>query len=277
MAAMGGTWSTQVSRLGAAAAIFVGAATAAGAENLVGKPAPGTADGPRPWVVVLDPGHDPVESGALGTTGVAEVIYNDRLAARVEERLEGASNIQVERSRLCVESLTLPQRAAAIAAFNPDLVVSLHHDSVKPWLITWREADGELLPTCVEHHGFSLFAQGRGPHRGLSQRLAAAIADRYGALGLVHTTYHALPFPGENRRWLDEARGVHAGDWLYLLRTVDAPVVLVESGFVVNPADEAALRNPAHVEDLAAAIADAIEAVLGAMDKNPQRSYIPHR
>jgi len=214
-----------------------------------------------PVVVVLDPGHDPNEPGALGTTGVTEVVFNDRLAAQVAAELRGDAGLSVHVSRQPAETMSLGERVRVIAALRPDLVVSLHHDSVKPQFLSWRDVAGVSLPTCTEHHGFSIFAQGRGPHRDVSLRLARAVSRRYAALGLTHTTYHATPIRGENRRWLDEPHGIHAGDYLFLLRKLDAPGVLVESGFVVNPTDEAALRDPDHVAHLAQALAAAIREV----------------
>lgn len=220
---------------------------------------------PRPpgdVVVVIDPGHDPEDTGALSHAGIREVRYNDRLARRVGTLLAARPGVLAVLSRRSYEPLPLEERVARIAAVEPDLVVSLHHDSVKPQFITYRPspAGGEPaeLPTCERFRGFSLFAQAKGPHRARSQRLARRIADRYRRLGLARTTYHAMRIPGENRRWIDAERGIHAGDYLFLLRKLDAPVVLVESGFLVHPDEEQRLRDPDHVEALAHALADAI-------------------
>ncbi len=35
-------------------------------------------------LIILDPGHDPVYPGALGTCGESEYVYNDRIVAAYE-------------------------------------------------------------------------------------------------------------------------------------------------------------------------------------------------
>jgi len=231
------------------------------------------AERPRGLVVVIDPGHDPEEPGALSYSGIWEVRINDRLAHRVAGALAGTPGIHPVVSRRSYERLPLAARVARIAALEPDLVVSLHHDSVKAQFITYRAADREgtheglesskplELPSCGRFSGYSLFAQAIGPHRQRSQLFARRVADGLRRLGIPRTTYHAMRIPGENRRWIDAPRGIHAGDYLYLLRKLDHPVVLVESGFLVNRADERRLRDPEHVEALAQTLATAIASI----------------
>ncbi len=225
------------------------------------------AERPEGFVVVIDPGHDPQEPGALSYSGIREVRFNDRLAARVAGHLAHLPGVHPVVSRRSHQPLPLEARVARIASLEPDLVVSLHHDSVKPQFITYRPAhgtdDGEPLelPSCGRFSGYSLFAQALGPHRKVSQRFARQVADGFRRLGLRRTTYHAMHIPGENRRWIDAARGIHAGDYLYLLRKLDHPVVLVESGFLVNRDEERRLRDPEEVEAQAKTLAAAIAAV----------------
>jgi len=212
----------------------------------------------RPVRVVLDPGHDRFESGALSARGVREVFFNDILVDLVCDHLRSTKNILVLPSRLPDEELPLRERVRHIAALRPDWVVSLHHDSVKMQFIEKWIYQGRELPYCDEFAGFSIFAQARGAHRLRSQRLARLIALGYSALGIPFTTYHAKKISGEGRKWIDAKRGIHAGDYLFLLRKLNVPVVLVESGFVINRDEEERLFDPLYVDQLAAALAQAI-------------------
>ena len=60
--------------------------------------------------------------------------------------------------------------------------------------------------------------------------------------GRSPSRYHETDLPGEGRALLDEKRGIYAGDFLYLLRTVQRPMVLVEAGFLASSAEEAGLK-----------------------------------
>ncbi len=214
----------------------------------------------REFVVVLDPGHDPPEPGAISCTGLEEVQYNDALVRRIGTLLRDHVGISTYISRRVDETLSLVDRAARISGLKPDLVVSIHHDSVKPQFIRFEPRDGIEVPVCADFRGYSLFAQAKGRHQKRSQKFARAVARAYRGMGMRHTTYHAMKIPGENRRWIDSRLGIHAGDYLFLLRRIDHPVVLIESGFLVHPDDERQLRDPDHCFFLARAIADAIVA-----------------
>lgn len=74
--------------------------------------------------------------------------------------------------------------------------------------------------------------------------LAQAILDRAGELGIV-------------------TRQVQKNNYQVLWDT-DMPAVLVETGFLTDPDDRAALLDPAHQDTVARAIADAVLAYLGA-------------
>ncbi len=74
--------------------------------------------------------------------------------------------------------------------------------------------------------------------------LAQAILDRAGELGIV-------------------TRQIQKNNYQVLWDT-DMPAVLVETGFLTDPEDRAALLDPAHQDKVARAIADAVLAHLGA-------------
>ena len=107
--------------------------------------------------------------------------------------------------------------------------------------------------------GFSLFVPADTPVAGASLAAAQAIADALLAAGERPSRHHAEPIDGEGRRLLDPGRAVYAGYFLKILRTAEAPAVLIEVGVIKNPVDERRLSDPAAsaalAEDLAAAVA----------------------
>ena len=67
---------------------------------------------------------------------------------------------------------------------------------------------------------------------------------------------------GENRPFADELNGVHYYDNLTVARSAAMPALLVEAGVIVNPADEARLRDPLLRARMARAIASGVLACL---------------
>jgi N-acetylmuramoyl-L-alanine amidase len=210
--------------------------------------------------VVLDPGHDPKAGrGGRSVSGRWEVELNDTLAAALGAELDRMPHISWKLSRAPSESLSLQERAEYLETQDPDLVVSLHHDSVHADVIAACNRTGVWDPACGEYEGFSLFVPTRGYFAGVSRMVAERIATELAASGRTPSRYHESDLPGEGRALLDPARGIYAGDFLYLLRTVKRPIVLVEAGFMASNAEETWLTDPENVRDQARRLAAAID------------------
>lgn len=133
-------------------------------------------------------------------------------------------------------------------AQGADLLVSIHHDSVKE----------RLLPEADRFSGFSLFVSRSNPDVGKSVRCASAIGERLREGGFRPSRYHADPVLGEDRPFADETNGVHYFDNLAVARTAAMPSVLVEAGVIVNREEDQRMRDPAVRQAIARAIADGI-------------------
>ncbi|MBN2359897.1 MAG: N-acetylmuramoyl-L-alanine amidase, partial [Deltaproteobacteria bacterium] len=218
------------------------------------RPAP-CAEVTRRFALALDPGHDPERPGALSARNRPEVEFNDRLVAAIARQLGGERLIDVQLTRRPGESLALEARAARIASLRPDLVLSIHHDSVQPQLLRPWTTAGQAARHCDDHVGYSLFVPRAAPGAADALHAAQAIGRALLATGYRFTRYHALPIAGEGRAWVDAEAGVYDGDYLFLLRTSRAPIVLLEAGFIINRESEQRLADPVVVEALARAIA----------------------
>ena len=125
------------------------------------------------------------------------------------------------------------------------LYISLHHDSVREW----------LLPRAVKFSGYSLFVSRRNVQPDKSLACASAIGERMRSIGLKTSRYHADRVLGENRPFADEENGVHYFDNLAVAHAPRMPSVLIEPGVVVNPADEQRVTDPVMRRRIARAIA----------------------
>jgi len=130
------------------------------------------------------------------------------------------------------------------AAAGADLFLSIHHDSVREY----------LLPRRAEFAGFSLFISRHNPKLEKSLACASAIGAALRAAGMTPSRYHADPVIGENRPFADELNGVHFYDNLGVGKTAKMASVLIEAGVIINGAEEARMNDAA----LRARIADAI-------------------
>jgi len=181
--------------------------------------------------VAVDVGHYAAEPGVISASGRPEFEYNLELARRVKADLEALGL----KTRLIGERgdyVMLHHRTRDAAGAR--LFLSIHHDSVKE----------RLLPRAAEFSGFSLFVSRTNPQMEESLACASAIGARLRAAGFSPSRYHADAVLGEDRPFADEANGAHYYDNLAVGKTARMASVLVEAGVIVNPVEDARMRDP---------------------------------
>jgi N-acetylmuramoyl-L-alanine amidase len=191
----------------------------------------------------VDVGHYAAEPGVISASGRPEFEYNLELARRVKNELEGAG-LQARLIGERGDYVMLHHRTRDAA--SADLFLSIHHDSVKE----------RLLPRAAEFSGFSLFVSRGNAQPATSLACASAIGARLRAAGFTPSRYHADRVLGEDRPFADEANGVHYYDNLAVGKTATMPSVLFEAGVIVNPAEDARMRDPAVQARIARAVAE---------------------
>jgi N-acetylmuramoyl-L-alanine amidase len=194
-------------------------------------------------LVAVDVGHYAAEPGVISAGGVPEFEYNFALALDVKTELE---KLQLQ-TRLIGERgdyAVLHHRTRD--AQGADLLVSIHHDSVKE----------RLLPEADRFAGFSLFISRFNPKAEKSLACASTIGAKLRAAGFTPSRYHADPVLGESRPFADEANGVHYYDNLAVARSAAMPSVLVEAGVIVNREEERRMRDPQVRRRIATAVAE---------------------
>jgi len=182
----------------------------------------------------------------IAASGTPELQYNLALAADLKAALEQAGFAV----RLIGQHASFGRRARE--AQGAALYVSLHHDSVREW----------LLPKAAKFSGYSLFVSRHNPQAETSLHCASAIGLQMRAIGLKTSRYHADRVLGENRPFADEENGVHYFDNLAVGRAARMASVLIEPGVVVNADDERRVTEPAMRRRIAAAIARGVSECL---------------
>lgn len=211
--------------------------------------------------LAIDVGHSPGAPGAISARGRPEHAFNVDVAEAIRERLVALGMEQVQVLRLPGDRPALRERAAAAAAMDAELFLSVHHDSVQPmFLERWwpPDADG---PMDMSRHaaGYSLFVSQQNVDPAASTRFARQVALALQERGFERTLHHAEPIPGESRQLLDPALGIYRFDELYVLRRTVMPAVLFEVGVIKHPEEEEMLLQPATHAKVADAVAVAVQ------------------
>ena len=214
---------------------------------------------PAGFRVALDIGHYEARPGALSATGVTEFTYNLSLAQRVLAALRQAGFTAAFLIGESGAPLPLERRTAIAADAGAVLFVSLHHDSVQPQYLSQWIVDGHPQHYSDLFHGYSVFISGKNPHEPESRAFATILGAALLARGLTPSLHHAEKIAGENRPLLDPRIGLYRFDDLVVLKTARMPAVLLESGIIVNRAEEQQIRNGDYHQRVTAALVDAIE------------------
>lgn len=227
------------------------------------KPAPKPSGSKR--LVMIDPGHGGIDSGAVGSEGSQEKHVVLEIANHVRRILHEQEHVEVRLTREEDEFIPLFQRVEIAHQHQADLFISIH-------------ADGFTSP---EASGASVFALS---NRGASSAMARYLSKRENAaddvagdkyknqdnylqqvlfdLVQTDTINNSLTL---GRHVLGQIRPVHhlhsnstEQAAFAVLKSPSIPSVLVETSFITNPAEERLLGTTAFREKIARAIADGV-------------------
>ena len=209
--------------------------------------------------LVLDPGHSPLQPGALGAQGLYEVSYNDRMTAKVASALKSAG-FEVVLTRTPLQEISLEGRSQVANSASADLFLTLHHDSTQlKYLEKFKVGKLDAYRTTTPISGYSLFVSQLNPRFAQSLRFAKLLAGELHALGRPPALHHAEPVAGENRELLDSRLGIYRYDQLLVLRKTDIPAVLLEVGVIPDQKDEAYVSDESNQIKITTAIVTAIQ------------------
>jgi N-acetylmuramoyl-L-alanine amidase len=214
---------------------------------------------PAKFKVVLDVGHTVSSPGAMSARGATEYSFNLKLARRIEQELRDGGFVQT--TVLITEGdgrVQLFKRSKRANAIAPDLLLSIHHDSVpQSYLETWTH-EGVQRSYSDRFSGFSLFISRDMPRARASLAFAKLLATELVNRNLRFTLHYADTFHSESRVLLDRNLGVYAFDALVVLYKSRVPAVLFEAGLIVNRDEELALASSERQGTIAAAVHAAV-------------------
>lgn len=223
---------------------------------------------PAPRLLVLDPGHGGRDPGAIGLHGIQEKDITLDMGIEMASALADGGRVHIKMTRETDQSLALQERVDIARAAGADLFVSLHADSAPN----------------VAARGLSCYTLSEKASDDLANALAEKenLADRLVGVDLSQADQEvaAILFDLSARRARNTSQRVKVrfvramarhcrllenpmrSANFAVLRAPDMPSMLIESGFLSNPKDEALLRQPAMRKKLAHAMAREIENIL---------------
>ena len=222
---------------------------------------------PRP-LVVLDPGHGGKDPGAVGVSGTYEKHVAFAAAAELRRQLEASGRVRAEMTRTRDVFVPLEERVGRARRRGAALFVSLHADAVADrdvrgasvYTLSASASDAQTEALARRENGADRFGgPGFGPLPPAVAHILAGLVRQETRLGSARAARRLIGgLRGEVPLLSNPIR--YAG--FVVLRAADVPSVLVEMGFMSNPADEAALRRADHRARVAGAIRRAVEALL---------------
>lgn len=180
------------------------------------------------YTVVIDAGHGGFDSGKVGIDGTLEKDVNLQIAQKLEKLLRAADvTVQMTRTAdtaLCEESASskkrqdMTNRADLMNRSAADCIISIHQNSYPQEAI-----DGAQV----------FYYAGSAKGEALAARIQASLVSR------ADPSNHRVEKPN---------------DTYYLLKQSQAPIVIVECGFLSNWAESKKLVDDAYQQTLAWAI-----------------------
>jgi N-acetylmuramoyl-L-alanine amidase len=205
----------------------------------------------KPFTIVIDAGHGGVDTGAAGATGTLEKAITLAFAQELAARLAANGNYRVEMTRTVDEFLALDERVRRARAFEADLFISIHADTIR-----FKGIRGATVYT-VSDKASDAEAQALADRENLADAIGGIkieednpqVADIL--IDLIKRETHTFSI-----RFARSLVGELSNDKVELinnplrsagfrvLRAPDVPSVLLELGYLSNTSDEAQLNDP---------------------------------
>jgi N-acetylmuramoyl-L-alanine amidase len=156
-----------------------------------------------------------------------------------------------------VTNISLKDRVKVINELKPDLVISIHHDSVQEKYLSKWIYNGKEYSYCDKFSGYSIFVSKKNKDFTNSFRFAKLVGENLLKSGLYPTYHHNEPIEGENKEFLNKDLGVYRYDNLVVLQT-NIPSILLECGIIINRSDELVLRTDYMINTITDSVVKAI-------------------
>ncbi|GLR08073.1 N-acetylmuramoyl-L-alanine amidase AmiB [Mixta theicola] len=216
-------------------------------------------------IVAIDAGHGGQDPGAIGMNGLKEKNVTIAIARKLKAMLNDDPMFKGVLTRDGDYFISVMGRSDVARKQNANLLVSIHADAApnrsahgaSVWVLSNRRANSEMANWLEQHEKQSELLGGAG------DLLANSQADPYLSQAVLDLQFGHSQRVGYDAATkviqqlqqvgsLHKRRPEHAS--LGVLRSPDIPSLLVETGFISNPAEERLLGSSAYQEKIAGSI-----------------------
>ena len=233
---------------------------------------------PRRKIIVIDPGHCGVETGATGPTGLREKEVTLDLARRVQRRLKRDRNLTVVLTRDEDRLIGLDERTAIANHNRADLFISIHLNAsprstatgAETYFLSNDATDDDARTLAALENGASGVRPDQvdpSSDRNLDLVLWDLAQNQYlaeSSLLAERVQWHLNALTGTRNRGVRQAP-------FRVLMGATMPAVLVEAGFLSNLDEEERFRSI----DYRSRVAEAIEAAVVEFLRELDRLQLP--
>lgn len=225
--------------------------------------------GQRNIIVAIDAGHGGEDPGAIGPGGLREKVVVLAIAKELQRQLNAQKGFTAELVRTGDYFIPLRKRTEIARKKNADLFVSIHADAAprasaygaSVFALSDRGATSETARWLADSENRSDLIGGAGNVSlgDKDQVLAGVLLDLSMTASLASSLdvgQRVLNQMG-NVTKLHKTRVEQAG--FMVLKSPDIPSILVETGFITNPAESRKLNNRSHQMAIARSISEGIK------------------
>lgn len=223
----------------------------------------------RDIIVVVDPGHGGEDPGAIGPSGTQEKEITMALSERVVDRIDAMEGFQAYLTRKDDYYIGLRKRTEIARDYNADLFVSVHADAFRSpqprgasvYALSTDGASSEAARWLAESENSADLIGGVGgvSLKDKDEMLAGVLLD----LSMTASIEYSMGVGSNVLNQLDSVGKLHKASveqaGFVVLKSPDIPSILVEAGFISNPADERKLTRTAHQKRVVDAMVDGID------------------
>jgi N-acetylmuramoyl-L-alanine amidase len=225
------------------------------------RPPHAPVDTGRDIVVAVDAGHGGDDPGAIGAAGTREKDVVLGIARALADRINGEPGMHAVLTRDGDYFIALRERIRRAREAKADLFVSIHADSVldrgvsgaSVYVLSEKGATNEAARWLAEREN-AADLKGGVKLDDKDNALASVLLDLSQSASLGASSEAAERVLGAIDRVGDVRKREVQQAGFVVLKSPDIPSMLVETAYISNPREERRLDDPAHQQELAAAI-----------------------
>lgn len=225
----------------------------------------------RPLVVV-DPGHGGIDTGAVGQDGTSEKTITLEMAKAVRGALEASGKVRVILTRDSDQFVSLPERVRFARERQAALFLSIHADSTTKPLVGLSGASIYTLSETASDEEAAAYAERENKADQIvgidlppeTSEVADILFDLMHRETKNFSVHFARQLVGELKQTVRLVKNPHRFAGFRVLRAPDVPSALFELGYLTSKEDTKLLNSPEWREKMAGHVARAVLAFISA-------------